>query len=91
MFTAKPVAQQAIFLRSVYFAELKAGGRGYNDPSSSRYGSYLRGRQAIAALFPEDRNYDHVRRLGHPRTVWRRYLDPHSTGVWICLHSDRVP
>lgn len=34
---------------------------------------------------------DHVRRLGHPRTVWRRYLDPHSTGVRICLHSDRVP
>jgi hypothetical protein len=45
--------QQVIFLRKVYFAELTAGGREYNDASSSRYGSYLRGREAIAALFPE--------------------------------------
>ncbi|ABD05193.1 haemagglutinin-like protein [Rhodopseudomonas palustris HaA2] len=57
VFAAKPAEQQNIFLRSVYFAELKAGGREYNDPSSSRYGSYLRGRRAIAALFPEDRSY----------------------------------
>ncbi|WP_083556264.1 filamentous haemagglutinin family protein [Hyphomicrobium sp. NDB2Meth4] len=45
--------QQAIFLRQVYFAELKAGGREYNNPDSSRYGSYLRGRAVIEALFPE--------------------------------------
>ncbi|WP_171988090.1 filamentous haemagglutinin family protein [Hyphomicrobium sp. NDB2Meth4] len=45
--------QQSIFLRQVYFAELKAGGREYNDPDSSRYGSYLRGRYVIEALFPE--------------------------------------
>ncbi|WND53992.1 filamentous hemagglutinin family protein [Rhodopseudomonas palustris] len=44
--------QQRVFLRSVYYAELKAGGREYNDPSSSRYGSYARGREAIATLFP---------------------------------------
>uniref|UniRef100_Q07N99 Filamentous haemagglutinin family outer membrane protein n=1 Tax=Rhodopseudomonas palustris (strain BisA53) TaxID=316055 RepID=Q07N99_RHOP5 len=44
--------QQAIFLRKVYFAELTAGGREYNDASSTRHGSYLRGRAAIAALFP---------------------------------------
>jgi hypothetical protein len=50
--------QQAIFLRTVYFAELKAGGREYNDPDSSRYGSYLRGRNVIAALFPENASYD---------------------------------
>ncbi|MGJ7545856.1 filamentous haemagglutinin family protein [Variovorax sp. LT1R16] len=49
--------QQNILLRQVYFAELKAGGREYNDPASSRYGSYLRGREAIAALFPADRTY----------------------------------
>lgn len=42
-----------IFLRQVYFAELTAGGREYNDANSPRYGSYLRGREAIAALFPE--------------------------------------
>ncbi|WP_198135168.1 filamentous haemagglutinin family protein [Rhodopseudomonas palustris] len=45
--------QQNIFLRQVYFAELKAGGREYNDASSPRYGSYLRGRQMIATLFPD--------------------------------------
>ncbi|MCK9916037.1 filamentous hemagglutinin family protein [Microbacteriaceae bacterium K1510] len=49
--------QQRIFLRTVYFAELKASGREYNDASSSRHGSYLRGRNVIAALFPDDRVY----------------------------------
>jgi filamentous hemagglutinin family protein len=51
-FDALPAAQQRIFLRSVYYAELTAGGREFNDPSSSRFGSYLRGRDVIAALFP---------------------------------------
>ncbi|WP_160118125.1 filamentous haemagglutinin family protein [Pandoraea pulmonicola] len=44
---------RSIFLRSVFYAELKAGGREYNDVDSRRHGSYLRGRNAIAALFPE--------------------------------------
>ncbi|MEI2415013.1 filamentous hemagglutinin family protein [Orrella sp. JC864] len=60
--TADPLAffqrlapeQQRIFLRQVYFAELRAGGREYNDADGPRFGSYLRGRQAIAALFPEE-------------------------------------
>jgi filamentous hemagglutinin family protein len=51
-FRALPSVQQRIFLRQVYYAELTAGGREYNDPASSRYRSYLRGREAIAALFP---------------------------------------
>ncbi|MEI2418441.1 filamentous hemagglutinin family protein [Orrella sp. JC864] len=46
-------AQQRIFARRVYFAELRAGGREYNDADGPRFGSYLRGRNAIAALFPE--------------------------------------
>ncbi|ARP94960.1 filamentous hemagglutinin family protein [Bordetella genomosp. 13] len=46
--------QQRVFLRNVYYAELKAGGREYNDAAGPRYGSYLRGRQMIAALFPEN-------------------------------------
>jgi hypothetical protein len=37
----------------VYFAELRDGGREYNDQTSSRFGSYLRGRAAIATLFPD--------------------------------------
>ena len=45
--------QQHIFLREVYFAELREGGREYNNVSSPRYGSYLRGRLAIEALFPQ--------------------------------------
>ncbi|MBB4199992.1 hypothetical protein CCR94_21600 [Rhodoblastus sphagnicola] len=56
-FAALAPEQQQIFLRTVYFAELKAGGREYNDPSSTRYGSYLRGREAIRALFPEADGY----------------------------------
>ena len=56
-FAALALEQQRIFLRTVYFAELKAGGREYNDPTSSRFGSYLRGRAAIATLFPNDDAY----------------------------------
>ena len=44
--------QQRIFLREVYYAELRAGGREYNDAGSRRHGSYLRGRNMIATLFP---------------------------------------
>ena len=47
-----PAEQQRIFARQVYFEELKAAGREYNDASGPRPGSYLRGRNAIAALFP---------------------------------------
>ncbi|WHQ43790.1 filamentous haemagglutinin family protein [Alcaligenes faecalis] len=52
-FWALAPEQQRIFARQVYFAELKAGGREFNDAEGPRYGSYLRGRNAIAALFPE--------------------------------------
>ncbi|KAF1072395.1 filamentous haemagglutinin family protein [Variovorax sp.] len=52
-FAALPPEQQRVYLREVYFAELKAGGREYNDVDGPRQGSYLRGRQAIAALFPQ--------------------------------------
>ncbi len=51
-FLALPGEQQGVFVRQVYFQELLLGGREYNDPASSRYGSYLRGREAIATLFP---------------------------------------
>ncbi|MFJ3048530.1 filamentous hemagglutinin family protein [Herbaspirillum chlorophenolicum] len=51
-FLSLPAEQQGVFVRQVYFAELTAGGREYNDPANARYGSYLRGRDAIAALFP---------------------------------------
>jgi filamentous hemagglutinin family protein len=52
-FAALPPEQQRIFLRQVYFAELREGGREYNNTASSRLGSYLRGRQMIATLFPD--------------------------------------
>jgi len=51
-YLALPEPQQRVFARDVYFAELKAGGREYNDWDSSRYGSFLRSRNAIAALAP---------------------------------------
>lgn len=52
-FEALPPEQQRSYLRNVYYAELKASGREYNDNDSKRAGSYLRGREAIATLFPE--------------------------------------
>jgi filamentous hemagglutinin family protein len=51
-FAALPAEQQRIFARGIYFAELQAAGREYNNPQSPRYGSYARGRNAIEALFP---------------------------------------
>ncbi|WP_185546103.1 filamentous hemagglutinin family protein [Variovorax sp. KBW07] len=53
-FDALAPEQQRIFLREVYYAELREGGREYNDPNSSRSGSYLRGREMIATLFPDN-------------------------------------
>ncbi|WP_447778208.1 filamentous haemagglutinin family protein [Variovorax boronicumulans] len=52
-FDALAPEQQRIFLREVYYAELREGGREYNNPASSRSGSYLRGREMIATLFPD--------------------------------------
>ncbi|VFR38393.1 Filamentous haemagglutinin family outer membrane protein associated with VreARI signalling system [plant metagenome] len=46
-------AQREIYARQLYFAELKKGGREYNDEDGPRFSSYLRGRRAIAAFFPE--------------------------------------
>ena len=48
----KPV-ERGIFIRQAYYDELKAGGREYTDPEGPRFSSYLRGRNAIATLFPE--------------------------------------
>ncbi len=52
-YAALPAEQQRVFARDVYFAELKAAGREYNEDGGVRQGSYLRGRTAIAALFPD--------------------------------------
>ncbi len=57
-FLALPEKQQRVFLRTVYYAELTAGGREYNDETGPRPGSYLRGREAIATLFPHAQAYD---------------------------------
>jgi filamentous hemagglutinin family protein len=51
-YAALPGTEQAVFARQVYFAELRAGGLEYADANGPRQGSYLRGRNAIAALFP---------------------------------------
>ena len=52
-FGALAPEQQRIFLREVYYAELREGGREYNNRDSSRFGSYLRDREMIATLFPD--------------------------------------
>ncbi len=51
-FDALPPEQQSTYLRNVYYAELKASGREYNDVDGRRFGSYLRGREAIETLLP---------------------------------------
>lgn len=45
--------QQRIFLRELYYAELREGGREYTDSEGPRFGSYLRGRRVIETLLPE--------------------------------------
>ncbi|WP_020205081.1 filamentous haemagglutinin family protein [Cupriavidus sp. WS] len=52
-FLALSPAEQGIFAREVYFTELRTSGREFNDADSGRAGSYLRGREAIATLFPD--------------------------------------
>lgn len=52
-YAALPAQQQRVFAREVYFAELKAAGREYNQAGGVREGSYVRGRAAIAGLFPD--------------------------------------
>jgi hypothetical protein len=41
----------------VLFEELQLSGREYNDPSSRFFHSYLRGKEAIAAIFPDTAAY----------------------------------
>jgi len=52
-FLALPSEQQGVFVRQVFYEELTLGGREYNDATGPRYKSYLRGREAIATLFPD--------------------------------------
>lgn len=47
-----PAETQAVIVRMAFFDELQASGVDHSDPSSSFYGSYVRGREAIDTLFP---------------------------------------
>ncbi|WP_413458380.1 filamentous haemagglutinin family protein [Herbaspirillum huttiense] len=51
-FQALAPEQQRVFLRGVYYNELREGGREFNNPDSRRFGSFQRSRNMIAALFP---------------------------------------
>ncbi|MDR6692892.1 filamentous haemagglutinin family protein [Stenotrophomonas sp. 1337] len=65
VFDALPKEQQRIFLRQVYYAELREGGREYTNAEGPRFGSYLRGREAIATLMPDkDANGATINRTG---------------------------
>ena len=55
-FQRLPAVQQSAFLLQVYFDELRDSGREFTDSSSVRFKSYVRGRRAIAALFPAGRS-----------------------------------
>ncbi len=56
-FDALPPEQQAGFVLPVYFDELRLSGRESTDPASPRFKSYVRGRAAIATLFPDPASY----------------------------------
>ncbi|WP_206176129.1 filamentous haemagglutinin family protein [Variovorax sp. RKNM96] len=81
-FDALAPEQQRIFARQVYFAELREGGREYNNADSPRSGSYLRGRNAIAAMFPE-RNAD-----GQPNAYQGDLLIYGGSGIHTNLGGD---
>jgi filamentous hemagglutinin family protein len=84
-FDALPPEQQRAYLRDVYFAELRASGREYNDASGARAGSYLRGRQAIATLFPSQdesgasREYDGSLTMYSSALYYQQNLNRQST------------
>ncbi|WP_456640315.1 filamentous haemagglutinin family protein [Bradyrhizobium sp. USDA 10063] len=64
-FQTLPRDLQAVFLRNVFYNELRQSGIEYNDAESPRHGSYLRGRQSIATLFPDrDANGNPIRYQG---------------------------
>ncbi len=51
-FLSLPQQQQDVFVRSIFFAELKASGREEGNPASRRYHTYVRGTEALYALLP---------------------------------------
>jgi len=69
-FLALSPAEQGIFAREVYFAELRTSGREFNDPGSRRAGSYARGRAAIATLFPDHDAQDNAIAYGGDITLF---------------------
>ncbi len=76
-FDALPAEQQRAFLRNVYYAELKAAGREYNDADGKRFGSYVRGREAIATLLPGSDGTDKAGRYQGDLTLFSsaQYID----------------
>lgn len=82
-FDALPAAQQRVFLRNVYYAELKAAGREYNAVGGPREGSYLRGREAIATLLPEKDAEGHALEYTGDLTMFSsaQYYDQYVNGV----------
>ncbi|WP_198299160.1 filamentous haemagglutinin family protein [Bordetella genomosp. 13] len=63
-------AQRDIYARQLYFAELRKGGREYNDEGGPRFGSYLRGRRAIGAFFPETDSQGNAMAYGGDFTMY---------------------
>ncbi|MEW6640496.1 MAG: filamentous hemagglutinin family protein [Pseudomonadota bacterium] len=88
-FRSLPGDQQRIFLRQVYYAELTAGAREYNDASGPRYHSYLRGREAIAALFPAVGANGQPTRFAGSITMYSALDSLGKTVVSGSVHSDK--
>lgn len=65
------------------------GGREYNDSGSPRYGSYLRGRDAIATLFPTNDAAGHPNDYNGATTMFSRVVGMNNAnGVNIPVTSD---
>src|SRR5450830_669606 len=52
MFKALDTNHQSQFMNSVFYAELRAGGRDAIDAKSARFGDYTRSERAILTMFP---------------------------------------
>ncbi len=91
-FQALAPEQQGVFLRKVYFEELRQGGREYTDVGGRRFGSYLRGREAIAALFPDrDAAGNPVSYAGDVTMFGERRLQFYDGGGYIPVYRNDLP
>jgi hypothetical protein len=87
-FEALPTKEQSVFLLQVYFQELVLSGREYNDPTSRRFHSYLRGHEAINVLFPTATDGGDVTMFSGPVTTHDSFNNLYTNSFDAGIHTD---